>query len=215
MAGKQSDMATVAVSAQTQNANIRKELRQTFRNKRLALSTAQQIKAANQLVSQFQKHPVRQNAQNIALYLSFNGEINTQALIDYFWSLKRNVFVPVLHPFCKGHLLFQALNPDTQMRKNQFGILEPKLDVRYVCPLQNLQLIFTPLVAFDLSGNRLGMGGGFYDRTLLALQNNTIEHPATVVGLAHELQLTSTLPTETWDIPLPYILTSNKLYSFS
>ena len=213
MADKPSDIGTSAVIAQ--NAQIRQDLRQTFREKRLALSSAQQKKAAEQLVSQFQAHPVLQSAQNVALYLSFNGEIDTRPLIEHLWSLKRNVFVPVLHPFCKGHLLFQAFSPNTQMRRNEFGILEPKLDIRYLCPLENLQLILTPLVAFDSSGNRLGMGGGFYDRTLLALQHKSNKYQTTVAGLAHELQLTSTLPTETWDIPLPYILTSSKLYSFS
>jgi 5-formyltetrahydrofolate cyclo-ligase len=215
LANKPRDAAVATRSAQAQKATLRKDLRQTFRDKRLALSTTQQTEAATQLVSQFQKHGIFQNAQNVALYLSFNGEMNTQALIDHLWSQKRNVFVPILHPFCKGHLLFQAFTPDTQMRNNQFGILEPKLDVRYVCPLENLQLILTPLVAFDAGGNRLGMGGGFYDRTLHAVQNNNENNKTTVVGLAHDLQLCSALPTETWDIPLPYILTSNKLYSFS
>lgn len=207
--------AAATTSAQAQKTNIRKGLRQTFRNKRLALSTAEQAEAGKQLVSQFQEHAVFENTQNVALYLSYNGEINTQPLIDYLWSQQRNVFVPILHPFCKGHLLFQAFTASTRMRNNQFGILEPTLDARYVCPAENLQLIMTPLVAFDSSGNRLGMGGGFYDRTLLALQNKNLSNKPTVVGLAHDLQLTSTLPTETWDIPLPYILTPNKLYSFS
>ncbi len=206
-------MAATAMNMQALSAKKRKNLRETFRNKRLALSAVQQIKAGEQLALQFKKHTVFQSAQNVALYLSFNGEISTDALIEHLWSLKRNVFVPILHPFCKGQLLFQAFTPTTQMRHNQFGILEPMIDVRYICPLEKLQLILTPLVAFDTSGNRLGMGGGFYDRTLMALQNK--KHQVTVAGLAHELQLTSTLPTETWDIPLPYILTSNKLYSFS
>lgn len=215
MANKPRDAAVATRSAQAQKAKIRQDLRRTFRNKRLALSTTQQTEAAKQLVSQFQEHAIFQKAQNVALYLPFNGEINTQALIEHLWSIKRNVFVPVLHPFCKGHLLFQAFTPDTQMRNNQFGILEPKLDVRYVCPLKNLQLILTPLVAFDSSGNRLGMGGGFYDRTLHALQNKNENNKTNVVGLAHDLQLSPTLPTETWDIPLPYILTTTKLYCFS
>jgi len=215
LANETRDMSTPAMSIQTQNAKMRKDLRQTFRNKRLALSTAQQKKVAQQLVFQFKQQSVFQSAQNVALYLAFNGEIDTQPLIEHLWSLQRNVFVPILHPFCKGHLLFQALSPDTQMRNNQFGILEPTLDVRYVCPLDKLQLVLTPLVAFDSSGNRLGMGGGFYDRTLLALQNRSMKHQATVAGLAHEFQLASTLPIETWDIALPYILTSSKLYSFS
>lgn len=60
------------------------------------------------------------------------------------------------------------------MHYNKFGILEPKLNVRNVLPVSHLDLIFTPLVAFDKDGNRLGMGGGFYDRTLQNWQKNLL-----------------------------------------
>nr|WP_297348099.1 5-formyltetrahydrofolate cyclo-ligase [uncultured Glaciecola sp.] len=193
----------------------RQSLRKAFRDKRLSLSTEQQTIAAQGLVKQYQQNALFQGAQNVALYLSFNGEINTRPLIDYLWSMKRNVFVPILHPFCKGHLLFQEVTHDTKMRENHFGILEPTLDVQRVCPVEKLNVIFTPLVAFDLTGNRLGMGGGFYDRTLAGLKSSEQKHQPIVVGLAHELQKSAALPTEIWDIGLPYILTSNKLYSFS
>jgi 5-formyltetrahydrofolate cyclo-ligase len=193
----------------------RHSLRKAFRDKRLSLSNEQQTTAAQGLVKQYQKNALFQDAQNVALYLSFNGEVNTQPLIDYLWSMNVDVFVPILHPFSKGHLLFQEFTHDTKMRENHFGILEPRLDVQRVCTVENLSIIFTPLVAFDLSGNRLGMGGGFYDRTLARLKKMGDKSKPIVVGLAHELQKSATLPTETWDIRLPYILTSNKLYSFS
>jgi 5-formyltetrahydrofolate cyclo-ligase len=193
----------------------RQSLRKAFRDKRLSLSSEQQTTAAQGLVKQYQKNALFQDARNVALYLSFNGEVNTQPLIDYLWSLNRGVFVPILHPFCKGHLLFQELTHGTKMRENHFGILEPTLDVQRVCPVENLSIIFTPLVAFDSTGNRLGMGGGFYDRTLARLKKLGEKSQPIVVGLAHELQKSAALPTETWDIALPYILTSNKLYSFS
>jgi len=192
----------------------RQSLRKAFRNKRLSLSNEEQTKAALGLVQQYQQNTLFQGAQNVALYLSFNGEIDTQPLIEYLWLLKRNVFVPILHPFCKGHLLFQEFSQHTKMGKNRFGISEPTLDVQRVCPLQNLNVICTPLVAFDLQGNRLGMGGGFYDRTLACLKNKESKPLQALVGLAHEMQLTNALPTETWDIGLPYVLTSNKLYCF-
>jgi 5-formyltetrahydrofolate cyclo-ligase len=201
-------------SLETDSLETRKRLRKLFRNKRLSLSKEQQTQAAQQLVKQFQQLTLFHGAQNVALYLSFNGEINTQPLIDYLWSIKCRVFVPILHPFCKGHLLFQEFSQHTPMHKNHFGISEPKLDAQRVCPLENLDILFTPLVAFDLTGNRLGMGGGFYDRTLAGLVNENKSNQAIVVGLAHELQLTSTLPSATWDIGLPYVLTSNKLYCF-
>jgi 5-formyltetrahydrofolate cyclo-ligase len=193
----------------------RQSLRKAFRDKRLSLSCEQQTIAAQGLVKQYQQNALFQGAQNVALYLSFNGEINTQPLIEYLWSMNRDVFVPILHPFCKGHLLFQEFTHDTKMRENHFGILEPTLDVQRVCPVEKLNVIFTPLVAFDLTGNRLGMGGGFYDRTLAGLKSSEQKRQPIVVGLAHELQKSAALPTETWDIGLPYILTSNKLYSFS
>ena len=199
---------------ETDALETRKRLRKIFRDKRLSLSKEQQTQAAQQLLEQFQQLTLFHCAQNVALYLSFNGEINTQPLIDYLWSIKCRVFVPILHPFCKGHLLFQEFSQHTPMHKNHFGISEPRLDVQRVCPIENLDVLFTPLVAFDLTGNRLGMGGGFYDRTLAGLANANKNKQAIVVGLAHELQLTSTLPTATWDIGLPYVLTSNKLYCF-
>jgi 5-formyltetrahydrofolate cyclo-ligase len=199
---------------QASASDARQTLRKAFRDARLALSSKQQQQAAIQLLELYKQHDFLENANNIALYLPFNGEIDTLPLIHYLWSKNRNVFVPILHPFCKGHLLFQQFSPNTQMRTNHFGIAEPTLDLRYVCPIEQLDLLFTPLVAFDLQGNRLGMGGGFYDRTLANLQNTRNKIETRVIGLAHEIQLAPTLPIETWDIPLPYILTSNKLYSF-
>lgn len=192
----------------------RHSLRKAFRNKRLSLSSEKQTAAAQGLVQQYQQNTLFQGEQNLALYLSFDGEVDTQPLIDYLWSMKRGVFLPILHPFCQGHLLFQEFTHDTKMRENHFGILEPTLNVQRVCPVEKLNVIFTPLVAFDLSGNRLGMGGGFYDRTLTGLASLNEKCQPIVVGLAHELQKNAALPVEPWDIRLPYILTASKLYSF-
>ena len=88
------------------------------------------------------------------------------------------------------------------MLKNKFGIWEPKLNVQNVLPLDELDILFTPLVAFDKQGNRLGMGGGFYDRTLQNWQNASF----IPVGLAHQCQQVEQLPTEAWDVPLHRIL---------
>lgn len=66
----------------------------------------------------------------------------------------------------RGQLLFLRYTPQTLMRNNRFGIPEPQVDVRQVVPLNRLDVMVVPLVAFDLQGQRLGMGGGFYDRTL-------------------------------------------------
>jgi 5-formyltetrahydrofolate cyclo-ligase len=118
-----------------------------------------------------------------------------------------------VHPFSKGHLLFLSYDNNSSMVVNQYNIEEPKLDVRHIKPIQQLDMILTPLVAFDSTGARIGMGGGYYDRTLAnwhkqALQNNTKK--LTVIGIAHDCQQIAKVPSETWDIPLPKIITPTR-----
>ncbi len=191
----------------------RHSLRKAFRNKRRSLSSEKQTAAAQGLVQQYQQNTLFQGEQNLALYLSFDGEVDTQPLIDYLWSMKRGVFLPILHPFCQGHLLFQEFSQHTPMHKNHFGISEPKLDAQRVCPLENLDVLFTPLVAFDLTGNRLGMGGGFYDRTLASVRE-AHTRPA-LVGIAHDCQHVDRLPVQSWDVPLDAIVTPTQTITFN
>lgn len=94
---------------------------------------------------------------------------------------------------------------------NRLKIREPKLDVRDVLPLAELDVLVTPLVAFDVSGQRLGMGGGFYDRTLQNWQQYRLQP----VGYAHDCQQVDSLPSEQWDIPLPAVITPGKTWSWS
>lgn len=191
--------------------SIRNTLRQTFRERRRMLSRREQMSAAEAIVEQIKQYNLLANARQIALYMTNDGELDTKALITYLWEQSVQVYLPVLHPFTDGHLLFLEYTPSTPMRANHFGILEPRLDCTKICPLAQLDVLFTPIVAFDDQGNRLGMGGGFYDRTLVSVI--TKENIQTkVIGLAHDIQKTLTLPTEAWDIPLPYILTPTQLY---
>eukprot|EP00487_Bulimina_marginata_P005672 TRINITY_DN23975_c0_g1_i1.p1 TRINITY_DN23975_c0_g1~~TRINITY_DN23975_c0_g1_i1.p1 ORF type:complete len:119 (-),score=11.69 TRINITY_DN23975_c0_g1_i1:63-419(-) len=92
------------------------------------------------------------------------------------------------------------------MSTNRYGIFEPKLNCSQICPIEQLDILFTPLVAFDVQGNRLGMGGGFYDRTLAKYYQEQWQKPI-VIGLAHECQKVDHVPTEAWDIPLKWIAT--------
>lgn len=181
---------------------LRNQLRQQIRKTRANLTALQQQQAEDSITQQALALIEAQNAQHIALYVSFDGEISTEKLIKTLWAQDKHVYLPVLHPFNSNHLLFLRYLPDTPMLKNKFGILEPKLNVQNVLPLDELDILFTPLVAFDKQGNRLGMGGGFYDRTLQNWQNSSF----IPVGLAHQCQQVEQLPTEAWDVPLHRIL---------
>ena len=181
---------------------LRNQLRQQIRKTRANLTALQQQQAEDSITQQALALIEAQNAQHIALYVSFDGEISTEKLIKTLWAQDKHVYLPVLHPFNSNHLLFLRYLPDTPMLKNKFGIWEPKLNVQNVLPLDELDILFTPLVAFDKQGNRLGMGGGFYDRTLQNWQNSSF----IPVGLAHQCQQVEQLPTEAWDVPLHRIL---------
>ena len=181
---------------------LRNQLRQQIRKTRANLTALQQQQAEDSITQQALALIEERNAQHIALYISFDGEISTDKLIKILWAQGKQVYLPVLHPFNPNHLLFLRYLPDTQMLKNKFGIWEPKLNVQNVLPLDELDILFTPLVAFDKQGNRLGMGGGFYDRTLQNWQNSSF----IPVGLAHQCQQVEQLPTEAWDVPLHQIL---------
>lgn len=203
MATKGTEPSTVA---------LRSTLRQTFRERRRSLSRSEQAAAASKLLDQCRQHAIFANAQRVGLYMTNDGELDTKPLIAALWDQGIQVYLPVMHPFSDGHLLFLEYAQHTPMHANHFGILEPKLDCTKICPLNQLDILFTPLVAFDDQGNRLGMGGGFYDRTLASLINHPNTHTR-VVGIAHDIQKTLSLPIQAWDIPLPYILTPTQLYT--
>lgn len=190
--------------------NTRASIRQVLRTKRKTLTTTFQQEASELLKRRLVNHPRVQSAKTIALYLANDGELDPMPFINWCWQQGKQVYLPVLHPFCSGHLLFLLFEKNSFMVNNQYGISEPKLDVTKVCPLEQLEVLCTPLVAFDRSGARLGMGGGFYDRTLVNWQT----HQLYPIGLAHDCQEVDVLPVEYWDIPLPEIITPTKSHQF-
>ncbi len=190
----------------------RQYIRQYIRDLRNALSETEQTQAAYEIVQQCASNLAIQKAKSIAVYLSNDGEIDTAPLIKWLWQQNKKLSLPVLHPFSKGQLLFLEYSPSTSLVYNKYQILEPKLDKTKIILLSEIDLILTPLVAFDDAGNRLGMGGGYYDRTLSNWAiNNKNSMP---IGLAHSCQHVQQLDAESWDIPLPQIITPKKTWSW-
>jgi 5-formyltetrahydrofolate cyclo-ligase len=195
----------------------RKKIRQEVRYTRSQLNDIHQQEQAVLLFEKLTEQKEVTNAKKIAIYLANDGELNTQPFINWCWQNEISVYLPVIHPFSKGNLLFLKYTKTSMLIKNKYGILEPKLDVRNIITVDKLDIIFTPLVAFDQRGNRLGMGGGFYDRTLanwhIQYQQNKQTKPLPI-GLAHDCQKIEKIPFESWDIPLPIIITPTTRYNF-
>lgn len=189
---------------------LRQDIRQYVRHLRRALTDDQQENAADLLAEHAINLAPITEAQNVALFLSVDGELNTRPLIAKLWQQRKQVYLPVLHPFSPGNLLFMRYTPETSLTLNKLRIPEPPLDIRHLITLDQIDVMMVPLVAFDRQGQRLGMGGGFYDRTL----QNWKQHGFLPVGLAHDCQLVDALPVTEWDVPLPAVLTPSKLWQW-
>ncbi len=182
----------------------KKDLRNKLRAQRRALTPQLQRQASDALLNNVIKRDDFQNAMHLAMYLDNDGEVSMSQIIDYCWRNNKQVYLPVLHPFCKGYLIFCRYTPDTVMVNNRFGIPEPKANCATLIPVSQLDLIFTPLVGFDQLNQRIGMGGGFYDRTLATLYKHSI--PSPIIGVAHRCQKVDSLPCEPWDLAMKEII---------
>ncbi|KZN50523.1 hypothetical protein N474_03890 [Pseudoalteromonas luteoviolacea CPMOR-2] len=192
-------------------AHIRKEIRVEVRKRRKELDENFQSQAESDLCMNFTQQINLPKKTAIGIYLPNDGEVRTNLLIQSLWRKNHDVFLPVIHPFSGTHLLFQKYEENSTMRENRYAILEPELNCSEICPVSQLDILLMPLVAFDGKGNRLGMGGGYYDRTLASYYANGWSKPQ-LIGLAHDCQKVSQLPIEAWDVPLPAILTPTNLY---
>ena len=139
-------------------------------------------------------------AQHIALYWPADGEIDPRPLMHYALRKNKKVFLPRLRSGFR--MQFVEYKKNTAMRRNRFGIPEPVQ--RVAVAIGDLDLICLPLVGFDRHGGRLGMGGGFYDRTFA---RRTANRKPLLIGLAHHCQEVEELPCEPWDIPLAGVIT--------
>ncbi len=193
--------------------NTRTSIRQILRTKRKTLTVTFQKEAADALLLILKNDIIIKEAKHIALYLANNGELDLQPFIRWCWQQNKHIYLPIVHPFSKGHLLFLRYDNNSTLVINQFNIEEPKLDVRDIKPIQQLDIILTPLVAFDSTGARIGMGGGYYDRTLAKWYEHYAQdkqYSPAIMGVAHDCQQITKVPHEAWDIPLPKIITPTR-----
>ncbi len=161
------------------------------------------------LAQQLTGLPEWQQARHVAAYLANDGEVGLQAVIKSAIEADKTLSLPVIHPFNRHHLLFLRYHDSTELTRNRFNIEEPVLRCPDVVPFAHHQLILMPLVGFDNEGNRLGMGGGFYDRVLAPYRHRD-DRPL-LIGTAHCSQQVDRLPVEPWDFPLDMVVTPTKV----
>lgn len=190
----------------------RMQLRRYLRTQRRALSRCAQRQAALGLYKQLAQNPLFRRAQHIALYLPNDGEIDPRPLLRAAQRRGKTTYLPVLSPWPRTKMVFQRITPGERLLKNRFGIPEPRRNCARQRTVWALDLILLPLVGFDAHGGRLGMGGGFYDRSLGYLKSRKIWHKPTLLGLAHECQRVDRLAMASWDVPLHGTVTDKAWY---
>lgn len=122
------------------------------------------------------------------------------------------MLVPVLHG---RQLLFAPYTRGAGMVSNRFGIPEPAETGRAWLRGLQIDVALVPLVAFDPSGHRLGMGGGYYDRTFRFLLHRRHWRRPALIGLAYEFQCVDAIARRAWDVPLDAVVTEVRVYHFT
>ena len=185
-------------------------LRQTIRARRRAIPAAEAQQHARQLAGHAGNHPLLLNSRHIAGFLPADGEMDPLPLMQRLWSLGKRVYLPVLVPFARNRLWFARFEPGDTLVYNRYGIPEPVR--RELIKTSALDLVLTPLVAFDIHGHRIGMGGGFYDRSFAFLRQRAHWQKPRMLGIAYELQKQDAIEAASWDIPLDAIVTEHAFY---
>jgi len=195
----------------------RQSLRTQIRKRRAGLDPAWCAAASTQICANLADSWLYRRARRIAFYLAQGREVNLELLLQDAWAAGKEVYLPVLGLRFSGRLWFVPCAPDTPLYKNRFGIDEPLHSPRARhTGLRELDLLLMPLVAFDRAGNRLGMGGGFYDRTLAGVHGSCRRWSRPKrIGIAYAMQSVDQIAGETWDVPLDAVVTECGLQWFA
>ncbi len=179
------------------------ELRHKCRQARSELTTANRDEASAHICNIVTRAGYFRRSRNIGCYLPSDEEVDTWPIISRAFSMGKQISAPVLRK--NGLMRFRELNADTSLSPNQFGLLEPQ-EGEFIDP-HHLDIVITPLVAFDSSGNRIGMGGGYFDRCFAFLKGRKMWLHPKLIGVAFNCQRVTSISPNPWDIGLFRVVT--------
>ncbi|SEI47617.1 5-formyltetrahydrofolate cyclo-ligase [Azotobacter beijerinckii] len=191
----------------------RAQLRRLLRQRRRALAPHRQRQAARRLYRQLAQHPLFRRCRHVALYLPNDGEIDPGLLLEAAQRRGKATYLPVLNAWPATRMVFQRIHPGEALCLNRFRIREPRPNRTRQRKVWTLDLLLMPLVGFDPEGGRLGMGGGFYDRSLAYRSRHEYCRKPVLLGLAHECQKVDRLALASWDVPLEATVTDRAWYA--
>lgn len=186
--------------------NARNEIRQ----KRKALHEDEVAKCSELVRHVVLEHEFLKQNRCIASYHSFSGEIDTVEINKALRLAGHHMALPVIHPEEKGLMDFYSYEKPEDLILNRFKIPEPVVSEENLVQPHHLEVVIVPLVGFNEKGERLGMGGGYYDRMLKKISCECL-----TLGLAYDFQLIPEIKSQAWDMPLDEVITPTKHYIFN
>ena len=195
---------------------IKKSIRADIRHRRSSLSKHQRLVASEAIIKQLKQTPEFKRAQSIALFCATNEEPNLLPLTAKKsrknQALNKLFLAPIVPQLRAKRALRFGRYDSKRLKKNRFLIDEPNLKAQPPTSLIAIDIVLVPLVAFDIDGNRIGMGGGFYDSTFHSIP---YQLRPKFIGIAFDCQFVSTLPQNNWDLSLHSVITEKKVYKFT
>ncbi len=186
------------------------QLRQRNRKLRAEICKEDLDEAATRLYQQIIELDAYQQAKQIAAYFAVNGEISLDPVIDHALAQDKKIYLPNLD---QKSLRFSPYFRGQKMRINSFKLPEPDVGDDEMLQPNELDLVLAPLVVFDTNCNRIGMGGGFYDRSF-AFRKQGANKPL-LIGVAHELQKVEAIEPHDWDVRLDMVVTDQAAYGIA
>ena len=186
----------------------RRELRQSLTERRRALSPQERMAAAQGLRRSLEQLPEYLTDHRVAGYWASAGELPLNLVIPPLSTRGQQFLLPVID---KGRQLrFAPWQSGEEVQPNRYGIPEPANTSQLLEPFQ-LDLVLVPLLGFDRRGNRLGHGGGYYDRSFAFLNEQVRPTEPLLVGIGYAFQELPQIDEYDWDVPLDFVATEHEL----
>jgi 5-formyltetrahydrofolate cyclo-ligase len=183
------------------------QLRTRLREAREKLGAAERINAAQSVLTSLEQLPEFLVDRRIAGYWAVRGEVPLNLVYARTRSREQTYHLPVLTE--KKSLVFAPWENGDAVAVNRYGISEPS--VASNVETDSLELVLVPLLGFDRSGNRLGSGAGYYDRTFSFLKANARPAQPVLVGIGYHFQEIAPMTPRDWDVPMDFIATDREL----
>ena len=184
----------------------KERIRKNIYAKRISLPAVDKNKHSLEIFKKLSNISEFIHSKNIMFYVATKSEVQTKNMIEKSLAMGKNIFIPIMDDLSCNLKPSLLIDFNKELKKNNQGILEPKQKFQRIYSPEKMDLIILPGIAFDLKGNRIGRGKGYYDRFLKGVKPFTIK-----IALAFEIQIVKKIPLDLNDIPVDKVITEKRI----